>query len=49
MTTVLVLAENDLIKKFIQGLFLNFLDFYQKNPSENKKVHKNCFDKQKKS
>ena len=49
--------ENDLIYKFIQGLygfilnltFLNFLDFYKKNPSKNKKIHKSCFDKQRKS
>ena len=41
MTTVSVLPENDLIYKFMQGLhgfmlnwiFLDFLDFFEKNPS----------------
>ena len=29
--------------------FLNFLDFYEKNPRKKKKIGKNCFDKQEKS
>ena len=57
MRTVLVLPQNDLIWKFMKGLhsfilnwtFLNFLDFYEKNPCNKKKVGKNCFDKQEKS
>ena len=57
MRTVLVLPQNDLMWKFMKGLhgfilnwaFLNFLDFYEKNPCNKKKVGKNCFDEQEKS
>ena len=52
--TVLVLGENELIYKFIQGLNVFilteiFVNFYAKNPSKIKKVGKNCFDEQEKS
>ena len=54
MRTVLELLQNDLIWKFVKGLhgfilngtFLNFLDFYEKNPGKKKKISKNYFDKQ---
>ena len=56
VTTVLVLPENDLMQKFIQGLhgfilnltYLNFLDFYEKIPRKKKKVPINYFDEQEK-
>ena len=52
--TVLVLAENELIYKFIQGLNVfilnrNISEFLWKNPCKKKKVRKNCFDEQEKS
>ena len=47
MATTLLLPENDLIFKFMQGLhgfilnwiFLDFLDFFEENPGKKKKVH----------